>query len=82
MNWRQRQQTPALQVGDMVAYSKQFLKAISCYTGDMPQARGKITALIPIGEVTLAEITWNLPDLPDRVNVENLCHVNRLAFEL
>jgi hypothetical protein len=82
MTWRQRQKTQALQVGDTVAYSKQFLNSISCYTGDMPQARGKITALIPIGEVTLAEIAWDLPDLPSRVNVKNLCHVNRLSFEL
>jgi hypothetical protein len=82
MSWRQRQKTQALQVGDTVAYSKQFLNSISCYTGDMPQARGTITALIPIGEVTLAEITWNLPELPARVNVMNLCLSGDIAFEL
>ena len=82
MNWRQRQKTQELQVGDAVAYSKQFLQSISCFTGDMPHAKGTITALVVIGEVTLAEIAWNLPDLPERVNVQNLCHVNRLAFEL
>jgi len=71
-----------LQVGDTVAYSKAFLQSISAYTGDMPQARGKVTALVPVGEVTLAAIDWNLPDLPARVNVKNLVLASRIAFEL
>jgi hypothetical protein len=83
MNWRQKHKAQALQVGDTIAYSKQFLQSISAYTGDLPRARGKITALIPVGkEVTLAEIDWNLPDIPPRVNVKILCLASHIAFEL
>jgi hypothetical protein len=83
MNWRQRHKTQELQVGDTVAYSKQFLQSTGSFTGDLPRARGKITALIPVGkEVTLAEIDWNLPDIPARVNVKNLCLASHIAFEL
>ncbi len=63
-------------MGDKVAYSRRFLQSISCYTGDMPQARGKVTGLKTLSEdVVLAEIDWNLPDLPARVNVKNLSRV-------
>ena len=44
--------------------------------------RGKVTALVPVGkDVTLAEIEWDLPDLPGRVNVKNLCRANEIAFD-
>jgi hypothetical protein len=79
MSWCDR--TLPIQIGETVAYSKQFLRSIACYTGDMPRAKGKVTALIPVGkEVTLAEIEWDLPDLPHRVNVKNLCRVNSIAY--
>jgi hypothetical protein len=81
MDWKQRMQP--IQVGDRVAYSKRFLQSISCYAGDLPHAHGKVTALVTLGpEVTLAEIDWDTPDIPRRVNVRNLCEVSRLAFEL
>jgi hypothetical protein len=81
MTWTKRTQT--VKVGDTVAYSKAFLQSISAYTGDLPRARGKVTALVTVGkEVTLAEIDWNLPDLPHRVNVMNLCLASKIAFEL
>jgi len=80
MNWTQRTQDD-VKVGDTVAYSRQFLQSISCYTGDMPRAKGKVTALVPVGkEVTLAEIEWDLPDLPARVNIKNLCRVNSIEY--
>ena len=54
MAWTDRIQP--IQVGDQVAYSKRFLQSIGAYTGDMPQAKGKVTALKPIGkDVTLSE---------------------------
>jgi hypothetical protein len=77
--WTDR--TQSIKPGDSVAYSKAFLQSIGCYTGDMPQARGKVTALVPLGELTLAEIDWNLPDLPARVNVKNLIPVRQIAHE-
>lgn len=73
MTWASR--TQPIQPGDVVCYSAKFLRSISCYTGDMPQARGKVTGLVPLGEVTLAEIEWNSPDLPTRVNVKNLSRI-------
>jgi hypothetical protein len=79
MSWTKR--TQAIQVGDTVGYAKAFLQSISCYTGDMPRARGKVTALIHLGETTLAEIAWSLPDLPKRVNVANLSTVKQIAHE-
>lgn len=69
--WTKRVQD--IQVGDTVGYSKAFLQSTGLYTGDVPHARGKVTALISLGtETTLAEIDWNKPDLPPRVNVANL----------
>ena len=37
-------------MGDTVAYSRRFLQSISCFTGDMPQARGKVTGLKELGK--------------------------------
>lgn len=71
MTWANR--THPIKVGDTVAYSKAFLQSTSQYTGDVPHARGKVTNLVQLGKDTiLAEITWDTPDLPARVNVRNL----------
>jgi hypothetical protein len=73
--------TQPIQVGDTVAYSKAFLQNTGQYTGDVPHARGKVTALVPLGkEITLAEIDWGNPDLPGRVNVKSLTTVEGIAF--
>ena len=79
MSWTER--TRPVQVGDRVAYSKAFLQSIACYTGDMPQARGVVTALVPVGQTILAEIAWDLPDLPQRVNIYNIRGVKQAALE-
>lgn len=80
MAWTDRIQP--IKVGDQVAYSKRFLQSIGTYTGDMPQAKGKVTALESIGkELTLAEIVWEgEADLPQRVNVKNLCKVGGIGY--
>jgi hypothetical protein len=63
----------AINVGDTVAYSKTFLQSTGQYTGNVPHARGKVLALHQLSpETTLAEIEWEKPDLPSRVNVKNL----------
>jgi hypothetical protein len=75
MSWAEKSR--AIQVGDVVAYTPTFLRSISCYTGDMPRAKGMVTALVEFGRgATLAEIEWDLPELPGRVHVANLCRVN------
>jgi len=73
MSWANR--TKAVSVGDKVCYSRQFLQSTGQQTGDVPFARGKVTALVKLGETMLAEIEWNQPDLPTRVNVANLSRV-------
>lgn len=78
-DWARR--TQEIQVGDTVAYSKGFLRSTGQYTGDAPHARGKVTALIPLGkDVTLAEIAWDTHDLPKRVNVRNLTTTRGIAL--
>jgi hypothetical protein len=80
MTWADR--TQPIKVGDQVAYSKAFLQSTGQHTGDVPHARGKVTALKPLGtDVILAEIEWNTPDLPARVNVRNLTTVKRIAYD-
>lgn len=73
MSWASR--TSPVQAGDKVAYSKRFLQSIGCHIGDMASARGVVIAIAPLGEVILADIAWDTPDLPERVNVRNLSHV-------
>ena len=67
-----------IKVGDKVAYSVQFLRAIHCYTGRMPAARGTVVSLESLGQKNdLAVIEWhNWPEMKTgRVLVYNLAHV-------
>ena len=80
MSWVAR--ISPIHVGDKVAYAKRFLQNIGCHIGDMAAARGEVTALEPLGEIVLACINWDTPDLPDRVNVKNLSIVkNGIVME-
>lgn len=66
-----------IDVGDTVAYTRNFLDRHSQYRSDMPIARGKVRALYQLKSgVTLADIEWNKPGLPKRVNVRNLTRAN------
>jgi len=68
-------------VGDTVGYSKQFLQSTGQYTGDAPFARGKVIALHQFGgDSTLAEVEWDHPDLPGRVNVKNLSTIKQIQL--
>jgi hypothetical protein len=73
MAWTER--TAGVQIGDTVAYSKQFLQSTGQYTGDVPLARGKIIGFTTLVDTLLAEIEWDRGDLPGRVNVRNLSRV-------
>ncbi len=78
-DWVKRTQT--IQVGDKVAYSKAFLQSTGQYAGDVPHARGIVTALKPLGsDTTLAEIDWDTPDLPPRVHVKNLTTIKGIML--
>jgi hypothetical protein len=64
-----------MQVGQRVRYSAKWLRSVGCYTGDLPQARGKIVAIQSVGErLKLATIEWDDPseDVPTKINVLNL----------
>ena len=74
MSWGER--TSPVKVGDTVMYSKAWLRSTGQFTGDICFAKGKVTGLKTLGkELVLAEIEWDKPDLPERVNVKNLSRV-------
>jgi hypothetical protein len=78
-DWHTR--TQPIKPGDTVGYSKSFLQSTGQLTGDVPLARGKVIALHPIGQETmLAEIEWDNPDLPNRVNVRNLSTTRQISL--
>lgn len=60
------------QIGDIVALSETFVERHSRYANSMSIARGKVTAIHYLDKVTLADIQWDKPGLPKRVNVKNL----------
>jgi hypothetical protein len=79
MSWEGRAR--ALQVDDTVAYTPAWLRSTGTYSGDLPQAKGKVLGLQAISpDVTLAEIEWDRPNLPAKVNVRNLCRVNSRGY--
>ncbi len=59
-------------VGSRVQYSAAFLRSAGIYTGDLPFAKGEVTAIEKLGP-GLAVIDWDTPDMmPKRVLVTNL----------
>jgi hypothetical protein len=60
-------------VGDTVAYSERFLNRQNHYPSDMPSALGTVKAIHRLNSgVILADIEWDKPALPKRVNVKHL----------
>ena len=82
MSWSSR--TQPIKEGDNVAYSAAFLRSISAYTGDLPFARGIVTALKVLSpEVTLATVDWGgKQEIPTTINVKNLCRTNEGGFSV
>ena len=71
-----------MMIGDRVAYSANFLRSIGAQTGELGQARGTIQAIERLAKcgVELAHVKWGSPDVPERVNVKNLCRVGGTGF--
>jgi hypothetical protein len=70
-----------IQVDDTVAYSDAFLNRQNRYPSDMPSAQGKVKILHRLDNgIILADIEWNKPGLPKRVNVKNLTKSEAAAF--
>jgi hypothetical protein len=60
-------------VGDTVAYSDSFLNHHNRYPGETPSAKGKVKTLHYLDKgIVMADIEWNKPGLPKRVNAKNL----------
>src|SRR5262245_51484731 len=78
MNWQERARP--IKVGDRVAYSAAFLQNTGQFAGDLPHAKGLVVGLVQLGETTLAEIDWDTPEIPRRVNVANLCQVGGRGY--
>jgi hypothetical protein len=69
----QSEMSPRIAVGDSVAYTDSFLDRNSRYPSDMPTALGKVRALHYLDRgLILADIEWDRPGLPKRVNAKNL----------
>jgi hypothetical protein len=59
-------------VGDMVQYSREWLKNTGQNTGSAPRAKGKVVGVSMLGANQLVEIDWDVKDLPKKVIAPNL----------
>lgn len=46
-------------VGTRVRYSAEFLRNTGQFSGEVPHLRGEVTMLEPLGQCTLATVSWN-----------------------
>jgi hypothetical protein len=79
MSWSNRVKN--IGVGDTVQYSRQWLQSTSTFTGDLPRAKGVVTAIKGYGSTKIATIEWDRPDVPERVNVANLSKVKERELD-
>ena len=64
---------PGIQVGDTVAYSQSFLNRQNQFPDNMLSARGRVIVLHLLDKgIIMADIEWNKPGLPKRVDIKNL----------
>jgi hypothetical protein len=74
MSWASR--TSSIRVGDRVCFSARFCRGTGQQTGDLPFARGEVKELQTLGgEIKLAVVDWDTPDIPERVSVNHLSRV-------
>ena len=65
--------THSITIGDTVAFHPAYLDRHSRHYANMASALGKVIALHRLRTgVILADIDWNKPSLPKRVNIKNL----------
>ena len=69
-----------INIGDRVAFSRQFLKSTGQCTGWAPFARGTVSALAPLGGIALAVIEWD-GGQGSKVLVSNLVRQDRIHLE-
>lgn len=62
-----------MKVRDRVQYKAEFCRNTGIYTGNLPRAKGRIISINDLGSsLKIAKIKWDLPDVPEKVNVKNL----------
>lgn len=70
-----------IQVGDTVAYTKDFHDRQHVGVASAVSAQGKLMALHHLESgIVLAEIEWNKPGLPKRVNIKHLTKTEAAAL--
>ena len=79
MSWGNR--VKDISVGDTVRYSRTWLQSTSTHTGEIPRAKGIVTAIKDLGGLKIATIDWGNPEIPERVNVANLSKVKQREIE-
>jgi hypothetical protein len=73
-----------LKPGDIVKYSRNWLRSAGIFTGEIPFASGRIVAIEPLGKCTdsnIATIEWSIEGLPARVLTANLIRADKLHLE-
>lgn len=75
MSWTNR--TNRIEVGDQVAYNRQYLQSTGQQTGETPQMRGKVVGLKQVGEMTLASVLWDGEEEAKSVRVCCLARVTK-----
>lgn len=70
-----------IQVNDRVKYSRDWLRSTGQFTGDIPFARGTVTAIKEYGGgLRLATVDWKNPDIPEKVHVKNLTKIGTVEL--
>jgi hypothetical protein len=82
MSWSARTQQPGFQVGDIVVYRRKSLKQVGLCSRDLQRASGRVKSLGLIDGSYFAEIEWDHPGIPERVNATNLCRTSDWALDL
>jgi hypothetical protein len=73
--------SPAIQVGDTVAYTDTFIDRHSRYPNDLQSAQGVVKALHTLDSgMILADIDWNRPGHSKRINLKNLTKVEPVSL--
>ena len=79
MTWKDR--TAKIAVGDIVKYSRDFLRSTGQITGPIPFAEGKVESIKDLGGLQIATVAWNTEEAPAKINVKNLIRKGQLEIE-
>jgi len=73
--------TITIQVGDRVAYSRDWLRSVGAMTGELPFRRGWVRdVIVCMGGTVIANVEWTDGGMA-MINVANLVRGDRLHLE-